>query len=248
MGTSRDARRALLARLVDHAPLFPPAALPLEEALAEDARAAASPHAFVLARFVCPSSRLAELPALGRGLSAVLDEPIPPGVEVEAVEAPYRDDLGSLVGLAEEVYLEVPLDDALEERLDALNSHGLRAKVRCGGASIPAVGSLAAFVRACRARRLTFKATAGLHHAVRSDGEHGLVNLLAAVVFGDEEDALADATPAAFVLDAESFRWRGRAATAETVARARRDLLHSIGSCSFFEPVGELEELGVLPA
>ena len=33
---------ALLARLIDHAPMFPPASLPLEEALAEDERARAS--------------------------------------------------------------------------------------------------------------------------------------------------------------------------------------------------------------
>jgi hypothetical protein len=30
---------------------------------------------------------------------------------------------------------------------------------------------------------LVFKATAGLHHPVRSNGEHGFLNVLAAVVF-----------------------------------------------------------------
>ena len=84
---TRDARRALLARLIDHAPTFPPAALPPAEALAEDARASGSRHAFVLARLVWPASRLAELPPGPRALSVVLDAELPGEREVEAVEA-----------------------------------------------------------------------------------------------------------------------------------------------------------------
>jgi hypothetical protein len=243
-----DARHALLARLIDHAPLFPPASLPLPGAVAEDERARESPWSFVLGRFVCPASLLGVVPPLGRGLSVVLDEPIPSGVgaDVEAVEARYRDDLTSLECLAADVYVEVPLDDALGERLDALVAHGLRAKVRCGGEQVPGVEELASFLRACRERGLAFKATAGLHHARRTGREHGFLNLLAAVVFGDEEDALADAGPGAFALDAGSFRWRDRSASAPALVRARSELLHSVGSCSFFEPVEELEALGAL--
>lgn len=240
-----DARHALLSRLIDHAPLFPPASLPLEEAIEEDRRAQASPWHFVLARFVCPASRLRELPDPGRGFSVVLDAPMPPGMVVQAVEARFRDDLASLEGLAEEVYVEVPLDDMLDVRLDALAAHGLRAKVRCGGESTPGVGELAAFVRGCRDRDLVFKATAGLHHANRTSSKHGFLNLLAAVVFGDEEAALGEDDSAAFALDAGSFRWRDRAAGAAELSDARRSRFHSIGSCSFFEPVEELEALGV---
>ena len=68
--------------------------------------------------------------------------------------------------------------------------------------------------------------------------------MLAAVVFGDEEEALS--ARSGFELDAESFRWNGRSADPEVLARAREDLIHSVGSCSFFEPVGELEALGIL--
>jgi len=243
-----DARHALLSRLIDHAPLFPPASLPLEAALAEDLRARESPWSFMLARFVCPASRLRELADPGRGFSAVLDGPIPPGMEVEAVEARYRDDLASLERLANEVYVEVPLDDALEERLDALAGHGLRAKVRCGGESVPPIAVLGRFVRACRARELVFKATAGLHHATRTDAEHGFLNLLAAVVFGEEETALADDDPDAFALDSSAFRWRGRSAGAEDLSASRRARFHSIGSCSFFEPVEALEAMGMSAA
>ena len=198
-------------------------------------------------RFVCRATQLAELPDIGRGVSVVLDGLLPLGSEPEAVEAPPTDDLGALAALAPEVYVEVSLDDALEDRLDALRAHALRAKVRCGGAAIPSTEQLAAFVRGCRTRNLVFKATAGLHHAVRSNGEHGFLNLLAAAVFADEERALDETDAASFVLDAQAFSWRDRSALAAELAATRRDLFHSIGSCSFFEPVGELEALGVLP-
>ena len=242
-----DARVALLSRLIDHAPLFPPASMALPDAHAEDRRARESPSAFMLGRFVCPASRLGELPDMGRGVSAVLDAPLAATPAVEAVETAALADLAALAALAPEVYVEVPLDDGLEERLDAIAGHGLRAKARCGGASVPSIQELARFVRACRERGLGFKATAGLHHAVRVNGEHGFLNLLAAVVFGEEETALADCDPGAFGLGPRAFAWRGRSAGPDELARARREQLRSIGSCSFFEPVEELEALGVLP-
>jgi len=242
-----DARRALLAHLIDHAPLFPPASLPVADAIVADERAGASASAFMLGRLVWPASRLDELPAGGRTLSLVLDAPLPSPTKVESAEAPFRDDLSALTEVAPEVYVETPLDEGLGERLDALVALGLRAKVRCGGAVTPSAPELSAFVRACRDRELVFKATAGLHHAVRSDGEHGFLNLLAAVAFGDEEDALGEEDPEAFVLGRDSFRWRDRSAGAAVLADVRRRRLHSIGSCSFVEPVEELEALGVLP-
>jgi hypothetical protein len=246
---SDDARNALLGRLIDHAPTFPPASLLPAEALAEDARARVSQHAFVLARLVWPASRLDELLPSERAISAVLDAALPECAAVEAVEARYRDELGELARLASDVYVEVAVDDALEDRLDALAEHGLRAKVRCGGDEVPSGAQLARFVRACGERDLAFKATAGLHRAVRTNGEHGFLNLLAAVVFpGDEEAALAETEADAFALDAHAFSWRAREAPAAELARMRRERLHSIGSCSFFEPVEELEALGMVCA
>jgi hypothetical protein len=198
-----DARCALLTRLFDHAAMFPPASLPLGEALVEDDRARTSAHSWLLARFVVPAGTVVE----DRELAIVVD-----GVErqgdVEFVEG--------------------------------------KTKIRCGGARVPSVGDVAQFVRACRDRGAVFKATAGLHHAYPTpEGEHGFLNLLAAAVFGDEENALR-AKRGAFELDERSFRWNGREADAATCARVRETLFHSIGSCSFFEPVGELEELGIL--
>lgn len=242
-----DARTALLGRLIDHAPQFPPARLELPAAVAEDERARASSHSFVLARYVCPASRLPELPDVGRGVSVVLDAQFSREARVEAVEAPYRESLEELRGLAPETYVEVPLDDALPGRLDELVSLGYQAKVRCGGAATPSVDALAGFVRGCRERGLPFKATAGLHHALPAAGEHGLVNLLAAVAFGDEERALEEADGSAFALDAGSFRWRDRSLEAGALSLMRSEQLRAVGSCSFFEPVVELESLGMLP-
>jgi hypothetical protein len=214
-----DARRALLTRFFDHAPMFPPASLPAAEALAEDRRARQSEHAWLLGRLVWPAAQLSELSQdEGRAL-AVVDS----GNE-------RQDDA---------VYLEgVPLDEVA--------ARGLRAKVRCGGRHVPTAEELAEFIRGCRERGLVFKATAGLHHAYPTEAEHGFLNVLAAAVFGDEEEALRERSPA-FALDAASFRWRDQEALPGQLADVRASLFHSIGTCSFFEPVEELEQLGILP-
>jgi hypothetical protein len=214
-----DARRALLTRFFDHAPMFPPASLPPAEALAEDIRARESEHAWMLGRLVWPAAQLSELSQEeGRAL-AIVDK----GTE-------RQDDA---------VYLEgVPLDEVA--------ARGLRAKIRCGGDHVPSGEELADFIRGCRSRGLVFKATAGLHHAYPTEsGEHGFLNVLAASVFGNEEEALRERPPA-FTLDAASFRWRDQEALPARLADARASLFHSIGTCSFFEPVEELDQLGIL--
>jgi len=63
---------ALLAGLVDYAGLFPPAALSMDDAVAEYARWRRSPEAWMLGRFVLPAARLAELSRSG---DAHLPEP-----------------------------------------------------------------------------------------------------------------------------------------------------------------------------
>ena len=211
-------------------------------ALDEDRRARESHDSWLLARFVCPASKLLELGGVARSLTVVADEEVPYDPRIEAVEAHEPVDFDG------EVYVELPLDDTLEERLDDLARRGLRAKVRCGGASVPDIADLARFIRGCRGRDVVFKATGGLHHAYRTEaGEHGFLNVLAAAVFGDEEDALA-APEGSFELDASSFRWDRHEADATELRFVRGTLFHSIGSCSFFEPVDELRARGMLPA
>jgi hypothetical protein len=199
--------------------MFPPASLGPAEALAEDRRARQSEHAWLLGRLVWPAAQLSEIPQDEARALAVVDG----GSE--------RQD--------EAVYLEaVPLDE--------IATRGLRAKVRCGAERVPSVEELADFIRGCRDRGLVFKATAGLHHAYPTEaGEHGFLNLLAAAVFGNEEEALRERSPA-FALDETSFRWRDQEAPPPLLADVRASLFHSIGTCSFFEPVEELESLGIL--
>jgi hypothetical protein len=53
--------RALLGGLIDYAGLFPPARLPLDEAIRNYSRYQTQPEAWMLGRFICPASRLDEL-------------------------------------------------------------------------------------------------------------------------------------------------------------------------------------------
>ena len=58
--------RALLTGVIDYAGLFPPASLPLDQAVRNYARYRTEPESWMLARFVCPANRLPELaPQLG---------------------------------------------------------------------------------------------------------------------------------------------------------------------------------------
>jgi hypothetical protein len=81
--------RALLSGIIDYAGMFPPAKLPLEEAIRNYARYRTEPESWMLGRFICPAARLEELTpflkelfqtgsplqisALGRGGDTVAD-------------------------------------------------------------------------------------------------------------------------------------------------------------------------------
>ena len=71
--------RAAFGRLIDYAGLFPPAKLPLEDALVEYAAAQGGATSWMLGRFIAPASRLAELANL---LAA---HPQPAQLEVSAI-------------------------------------------------------------------------------------------------------------------------------------------------------------------
>jgi hypothetical protein len=251
-----DARHALLGGLIDHAPTFPPAQLPLGAALADHAAARAGDTAWMLNRFVVRASQLVDLPAedpprlsvvldmdfhefastAGPVVDALIDDPRIEALELTAADATEQEGLS----LGYDVFVEVPAGAEL-----APAGGGWHAKVRCGGAHVPTVDELTAFVRACK-QGVAFKATAGLHHAVRTGHEHGLCNLFAAVLFDDEEAALAETDPDAFWLTGTEFGWRDRVAATDEIAAARRRLFLSVGSCSFTEPVDELRALGLL--
>jgi hypothetical protein len=221
------ARRILFERLIDHAPMFPPARLPLAEALADHRAARASDESWMLARFVAPESSVVELPE-GLPVSAVVDSGPVEGVEALEVRVGNAEEIRAFPNVAAELFFEIS-EPAL---VQSIRERGAGAKVRCGGASVPSVADLAAFIRACREAGVPFKATAGLHHAVRTDGEHGFLNLLAAAGSDDVERMLESDDPELLL---------------SVDARRAREALRSIGSCSFWEPVDELKALGILP-
>ena len=233
-----DARRAALTALIDHAPLFPPASLSVPDAIDEDRRARQDEHDWMLARLVWPASKLDDLEGEDRALSILLDGPFEGDRRAAAVETRWEAGLDGLHG---ESYVELPLGDGLDERVAALAEQALRAKVRCGGAEVPSADALGRFLALCREAGVPFKATAGLHHPLAAEGRHGFLNVLAACAFADEAALLGDVE-----LDAGGLHWRGRTAGAVELERVRREHLVAVGSCSFFEPVEELQELGIL--
>ncbi len=140
---------------------------------------------------------------------------------------------------------------------------GFGVKVRCGGPSaesIPSTAALAHLLAVCRERGVPFKATAGLHHPVRHDDAalgvkaHGFFNLFGAAVLGyahslTEEELLpilGDERAEDFVFDDSSFQWRGIPIYLETMQRVRERFVTSFGSCSFEEPIADLQHLGLL--
>jgi hypothetical protein len=58
---SADARAAFLTGLIDDAGLFPPASLPMDEAVATHGESRGGENGWMLARFICPASRLPDL-------------------------------------------------------------------------------------------------------------------------------------------------------------------------------------------
>jgi hypothetical protein len=226
-----EARRILLERLIDHAPMFPPARLPLPEALEDHRAARASDESWMLARFVCPASALADLPG-GLAVSAVVDEGPVEGVEALELRVTSADEIREYPSVEPELYFELPLVTQCHLLVEAVAERRAFAKVRCGGETIPTTAQLSEFIEACRDKGVAFKATAGLHHAIRRDGEHGFLNLLAAAGSDDVEGMLESDDPEQLL---------------SVDPRRAREALRSIGSCSFWEPVDDLKALGILP-
>jgi hypothetical protein len=201
----------------------------------------------------------------------IADHRRPRHVRVEAIEAVAgtADDIARLARLWPiefERYIEVPAEPDPASLLAALASEGLFAKVRAGGVTpdrFPSTAHLARFLLRARDAGVPMKATAGLHHAVRGDYRliyepdsakatmHGFVNLVLTATLlaaGKIDEALADACldddrPDAFKLSGRAGAWLNGVVTYSELSHARRSLLRSVGSCSFEEPVAEIDAL-----
>lgn len=200
---------------------------------------------------------------------------LPTTVLVRSVElkAATREELRA-VGLAldelpqvSSVFVEVPAGDPAR-LIAAVGSMGLCAKIRTGGVTpdaFPRAAQVVAFMRECVSAGVPFKATAGLHHPVcaaypltyAEDAPRapmfGFLNVfLAACVLtlhGTDADALAvlqETSANAFAFGDEAVTWRDVRFATAALERLRTFGAAAFGSCSFTEPVAELEHMGAL--
>lgn len=206
------------------------------------------------------------VPTLEALSQALADADAVPAVRVDGIEVALAEDTladavvatldAALAGRPQiAVFVEVPRDSRRPGVVAALAGTPYLAKLRTGGVRAdlyPDEAELAEAVVAITRAGIPFKATAGLHHAVRNTDpvtgfeQHGFVNLIAAVdaaLDGAEVEevqrllAERDGTVlAAFLLDA-----------LDTAAATRlRAQFRSFGTCSILEPVAELAGLGLL--
>ncbi|GAA4225625.1 hypothetical protein FHR32_002249 [Streptosporangium album] len=244
------APEALFRGLVDDAGLFPPTALPMAEALRRHRADLAEGSPVLTHRFLCPASRLPELRAhLGSPvrLGLILDTPETPpldGLVVELVEVPGGRAIA--LDLPARQFVEVT---AAQLPVDVPPGVGL--KIRCGGltaTAFPSAGDLGSFITHCAERDIPFKATAGLHNAVRhfypplGTDRHGFLNLVLAVCAAVEG---RDPVPVLKTTDVGELVRLARAVPDDTAGRARR-LLVSYGSCSTSTPIEDLRALGLI--
>lgn len=178
-------------------------------------------------------------------------------------------ELAAMAGPGRELYLELPLSGDLPALTAAVKLAGIRAKMRAGGVTaedFPAADAVVAFLFACAAQRLPFKATAGLHHPVRGPAPltyepgspratmFGYLNLLLAATLAwhgrPESEARALLTREereSLRLDGQTLAWGGVEFGVAEIAEARREFALAIGSCSFTEPLDEIQALGASP-
>jgi hypothetical protein len=191
---------------------------------------------------------------------------------VRALEQPVGGpgDLSGLLAVARpheaRAWAEVPqgctLDGSLHQRLDDVGAAGpgAGAKYRTGGVTpeaFPTEQQLARFVLGCVARRLPFKLTAGLHHAVRHTAagqpdqppleQHGLLNVMTAVAAA--RDGAGEPDLVALLADRDARRVAGAVAALDdaTVGRVR-EAFSSFGCCGVTDPLTDLVTLGLLRA
>lgn len=143
------------------------------------------------------------------------------------------------------------------------------AKIRTGGVTpdaFPSCEMVATFLHACASADVAFKATAGLHHALRGTHRltyepgsdrtvmHGFLNIFVAAALVRaariEEDTtlqvLQETEFGNFHFGNETVGWTDRLIDIIQLARVRESCALSYGCCSFDEPVDDLRTLKLL--
>ena len=284
----------LLRDLIDYAGLFPPASLAMAQTAVNYDSYLRSEENWILGRLIVPVARLGELEEafanLGTGspawrLSAILGPDIAAdvicirefnrrtsravveSVEVKTANAEQISLFAGMIPAELVTYFEVSSADG-RECIAAIADCRRRAKLRTGGETadkFPSPESVIEFIRLCVAANVPFKATAGLHHPLRSVHRltyarespsgmmHGFLNLFLAAAFvrsGMETELavqlLEEQSAEAFHVDSNEVVWRGRRLSRDEIAAARRSVAISFGSCSFTEPIDDLRALHLL--
>lgn len=166
-------------------------------------------------------------------------------------------------------YCEIPNDERLPDLISALAINGQRAKIRTGGITpedFPPIKAIIRFIRTCLAANVPFKATAGLHHPLRCYKPltyeanapeaimNGFLNLFLATAFARYgfkpallEEILEDEFEESYDFDETGVTWRREHFLNNSqLRRAREQNIISFGSCSFEEPIADLQEIGLL--
>lgn len=187
-------------------------------------------------------------------------------VDIKAADgAAEIDRLAKLVPGGAITYFEVPMCETAPQIFAAVQAAGARIKLRMGGATanaFPAPKAVAQTLAELAERHLVFKATAGLHHPVRGryalthaeDSPratmHGFMNLACAAAvlhFGGEAeeacDVLEEEWPGAWQVTPEAIAWQQNSWNADELREVRQKFFAGFGSCSFEEPMQELESL-----
>ncbi|WP_072690556.1 hypothetical protein [Rhodococcus marinonascens] len=270
---------ALFAGLCDDAALFPPSNTPMQDALPAHARHTSAPYTELVGPFVFPVARLGELAPGELKLSltlpggpATLESALAQlasvgGAEAVALEiavpaeqpvGEFLSELGSVDALAPglDVFVEIPRDGRRPGLLSALAGTPYAAKFRTGGVvaeAYPDEGELAAALHTVISAGVRFKATAGLHRAIRNTDpetgfeQHGFLNVLLATrqaLGGGGVTELAD-----------TLAERDGARIAQKLRDLPEDLItlvrnsfRSFGTCSILEPLSDLVALQLVPS
>lgn len=159
--------------------------------------------------------------------------------------------------------------DVLSDQIAVLESKKLDAfsvigfKIRCGGVEafqFPPINYLAHAIHSSVTKKVPLKFTAGLHHPVRhyndsvSTKMHGFLNVFGATLLchhkglskPDLQNMLEDENPDNFIFSDTQFSWKEHSITSEEIQILRSLYVTSFGSCSFEEPVEDLQELTLL--
>ncbi len=191
-------------------------------------------------------------------------------IEAKAESNSDIDEIADAVPQDLATFCEIPYDGQnVGELIATLAIKKRFAKIRMGGVTpdaFPKTWQIIRFIRTCIAANLPFKATAGLHHPVRcfkalsyeKDAPEGMMNgflnVFLAVAFMKLaykrsliKELLQDEWSESFIFDNSGVLWRQEYfLSVAQLEEVRRYSILSFGSCSFEEPIADLQEIGML--